>query len=332
VGGGRWAVGGGRRPAGGGRRAAGIQGLQGGTMVTMRELEQQFRVKPGKRLRLKEHDPGWSGDKEMRDLKGDALKERAKAFIQENLGRLEAAQERLYANDVYSVLIILQAMDAAGKDGMIKHVMSGLNPQGCQVFSFKRPSDEELDHNFLWRYSRCLPERGRIGIFNRSYYEETLVVRVHPEILERQRLPPGKRGQRFWEERYDDINRFEKHLARNGTLVLKFFLNVSRKEQRKRFLERLDRPEKNWKFSAADLEERRFWDDYQRAFEDTLSHTSTRAASWWVIPADNKWISRGLVSAILVDQIKSLGLKRPQMPDNQQAILAKARQQLLAER
>ena len=301
-------------------------------MVTMRELEQQFRVRPGKRLRLKDHDPGWSGDREMRALKGDALKERAKTFIQENLGRLGAAQERLYANDVYSVLIILQAMDAAGKDGMIKHVMSGLNPQGCQVFSFKKPSDEELDHNFLWRYSRCLPERGRIGIFNRSYYEETLVVRVHPEILQRQRLPPGKRSQRFWEERYDDINRFERHLARNGTLVLKFFLNVSKKEQRKRFLERLDKPEKNWKFSGADLEERRFWDDYQRAFEDTLSHTSTKAAPWWVIPADNKWIARGMVSAILVEQIKSLGLKRPQVAENQEAMLAKARQQLLAER
>ncbi len=301
-------------------------------MVTMRELDQQFRIRPGKRLRLKDHDPGWSGDREMRALKGDALKERAKAFIQENLGRLGAAQERLYANDVYSVLIILQAMDAAGKDGMIKHVMSGLNPQGCQVFSFKKPSDEELDHNFLWRYSRCLPERGRIGIFNRSYYEETLVVRVHPEILGRQRLPPGKRSQRFWEERYDDINRFEKHLARNGTLVLKFFLNVSKKEQRKRFLERLDKPEKNWKFSGADLEERRFWDDYQRAFEDTLSHTSTKAAPWWVIPADNKWIARGVVSAILVEQIKSLGLKRPQVAENQEAMLAKARQQLLAER
>src|SRR5918993_546584 len=200
-------------------------------MVTMRELEQQFRVEPGKRLRLKQHDPGWSGDKEMRALKGDALKERAKAFIQENLGRLEAVQERLYANDVYSVLIILQAMDAAGKDGMIKHVMSGINPQGCQVFSFKKPSDEELDHNFLWRYMRALPERGRIGIFNRSYYEEVLVVRVHPEILER-----------------------------------------------------LERPEKNWKFSMADLEEREHWDAYQRAFEDVLEHTSTPWAPWWVIP------------------------------------------------
>jgi PPK2 family polyphosphate:nucleotide phosphotransferase len=298
---------------------------------TWRDVEEQFRVKPGRRLRLKDHDPGWSGNRETRALKGDALKERAQALIQTNLARLEEAQERLYASDVYSVLIVLQAMDAAGKDGMIKHVMSGLNPQGCQVFSFKRPSDEELDHDFLWRYSRCLPERGRIGIFNRSYYEETLVVRVHPEILARQKLPPGKRGRKFWEERYDDINRFEKHLVRNGTLVLKFFLNVSKKEQKKRFLERLDTPEKNWKFSAADLEERKFWDDYQRAFEDTISSTSTKWAAWWVIPADNKWIARAVVSAVLAGQIKSLGLRKPQVPESQQAQLAKAREQLLAE-
>jgi PPK2 family polyphosphate:nucleotide phosphotransferase len=300
--------------------------------ITMKELEQLFRVKPGRRFRLKDHDPGWAGDKEMRELKGDTLKEQAKARVRENLQQLEAVQERLYANDVYSVLVILQAMDAAGKDGMIKHVMSGLNPQGCQVFSFKRPSEEDLDHNFLWRYSRCLPERGRIGIFNRSYYEETLIVRVHPGILERQKLPPGKRGQGFWEERYDDINRFEKHLARNGTRVVKFFLNISKKEQRKRFLERLDTPEKNWKFSPADLEERKFWDDYQRAFEDTISHTSTKWAPWWVIPADNKWISRAAVSAILVDQMRALGLKRPEPPENQKAMLAKARAQLLGVR
>jgi PPK2 family polyphosphate:nucleotide phosphotransferase len=222
-------------------------------------------------------------------------------------------------------------MDAAGKDGMIKHVMSGLNPQGCQVFSFKRPSDEDLDHNFLWRYSRCLPERGRIGIFNRSYYEETLIVRVHPEILERQKLPPGKRGQGFWTARYDDINAFERHLARTGTLILKFFLNVSKKEQKKRFLERLERPEKNWKFSTADLEERRFWTDYQDAFEDTLSHTSTEWAPWWVVPADNKWVGRAIVSAVLIDRIKGLGLKKPQVSDAQQAELAKARRQLMQE-
>jgi len=209
--------------------------------------------------------------------------------------------------------------------------MSGLNPQGCQVFSFKRPSDEDLDHNFLWRYSRCLPERGRIGIFNRSYYEETLIVRVHPEILARQKLPPGKRGKRFWQARYVDINEFERHLSENGTLILKFFLNVSKREQKKRFLERLDRPEKNWKFSVADLEERNFWSDYQSAFEETLSHTSTAWAPWWVIPADNKWVARAIVSAILIDQMKGLGLKRPQVSEAQRALLAKARRQLMQE-
>jgi len=283
-------------------------------------------------MRLKDHDPGWVGTQEIRQLKGDELKDRAKALIQQNLTALGESQERLYANDVYSVLIVLQAMDAAGKDGMIKHVMSGLNPQGCQVFSFKRPSDEDLDHNFLWRYARCLPERGRIGIFNRSYYEETLIVRVHPEILERQKLPPGKRGNQFWERRYDDINTFEHHLTRNGTLILKFFLNVSKKEQKKRFLERLERPEKNWKFSTGDLEERKFWDDYQRAFEETISRTSTPWAPWWVVPADNKWIARAIVSAVLIDQIKELGLKKPQVADAQKTALAKARQQLMSEK
>jgi PPK2 family polyphosphate:nucleotide phosphotransferase len=299
--------------------------------ITMRDLEREFRVKPGRRLRLKQHDPAWLGDKQLRALAGDELKERAKALIQQNLAQLADVQERLYANDVYSVLVVLQAMDAAGKDGLIKHVMSGLNPQGCQVFSFKRPSDEELDHNFLWKYSRCLPERGRIGIFNRSYYEETLVVRVHPEILSRQKLPPGKRGKRFWQARYDDINQFERHLSENGTLILKFFLNVSKREQKKRFLERLDRPDKNWKFSVADLEERNFWSDYQVAFEETLSNTSTSWAPWWVIPADNKWVARAIVSAVLIDRMKGLGLKRPQVSEAQRALLAKARRQLMQE-
>ena len=299
--------------------------------ITMVDLEREFRVKPGRRLRLKRHDPAWLGNKQLRALAGDELKERAKALIQQNLAQLADMQDRLYANDVYSVLVVLQAMDAAGKDGLIKHVMSGLNPQGCQVFSFKRPSDEDLDHNFLWRYSRCLPERGRIGIFNRSYYEETLIVRVHPEILARQKLPPGKRGKRFWQARYVDINEFERHLSENGTLILKFFLNVSKREQKKRFLERLDRPEKNWKFSVADLEERNFWSDYQSAFEETLSHTSTAWAPWWVIPADNKWVARAIVSAILIDQMKGLGLKRPQVSEAQRALLAKARRQLMQE-
>ena len=211
-------------------------------MLTMKEITRLFRVEPGTRLRLKKHDSAWAGDKDLQRLKSDELKAKAKTFVEDNLVKLAEAQDRLASNDIYSVLVVLQAIDAAGKDGMIKHVMSGLNPQGCQVFSFKRPSEEELDHDFLWRYWRALPERGRIGIFNRSYYEETLVVRVHPEVLDRQRLPAGPRDKAFWADRYEDINAFEKHMARNGTLILKFFLNISKKEQKKRFMERLERP------------------------------------------------------------------------------------------
>ncbi len=295
-------------------------------------LERLFQVRPGRRLRIKDFDPAWVDAGAGRGHDDATLKERAKKSLSENLARLSDAQERLYANDVYSVLIVLQAMDAAGKDGIIKHVMSGINPQGCQVFSFKRPSDEDLDHNFLWRYSRCLPERGRIGIFNRSYYEEVLVVRVHPEILARQKLPEGKRGRKFWRQRYDDINEFERHLVRNGTLVLKFFLNVSRKEQKKRFIERLDDPDKHWKFSVADLEERKFWDAYQEAYEEMLEATSTKSAPWWVIPADHKWVSRALVSDIITREIRKLGLKRPGVTPEQQNALAKARRALVAER
>ncbi len=295
-------------------------------------LERLFQVRPGRRLRIKDFDPAWVDAGAGRGHDDATLKERAKKSLSENLARLSDAQERLYANDVYSVLIVLQAMDAAGKDGIIKHVMSGINPQGCQVFSFKRPSDEDLDHNFLWRYSRCLPERGRIGIFNRSYYEEVLVVRVHPEILARQKLPEGKRGRKFWRQRYDDINEFERHLVRNGTLVLKFFLNVSRKEQKKRFIERLDDPDKHWKFSVADLEERKFWDAYQEAYEEMLEATSTKSAPWWVIPADHKWVSRALVSDIITREIRKLGLKRPGVTPEQQKALAKARRALVAER
>ena len=280
-------------------------------MLTFKNAERLFRVRPSGRVRLKDHDPGWAGGSEFKELKNDELKARAKSFLQKNLEALAEAQERLYANDIYSVLIVLQAMDAAGKDGTVKHVMSGINPQGCQVFSFKKPSDEELDHNFLWRYMRALPERGRIGIFNRSYYEDVLVVRVHPEILDHCKLPPGKRGQRFWEERFDDINRFERHLERNGTLVLKFFLHLSKKEQKRRFLERLDNPDKNWKFSVADLKERDYWDEYQEAFQDMLRNTSTEWAPWWVIPADHKWVTRALVSAVIARRIEDLGLKRP---------------------
>ena len=219
-------------------------------------------------------------------------------------------------------------MDAAGKDGTIKHVMSGVNPQGCQVFSFKKPSDEELDHNFLWRYMKALPERGRIGIFNRSYYEEVLVVKVHPELHERQKLPPGKRGKSFWQERYDDINHFERHLTRNGTLILKFFLHVSKDEQKKRFLERLEDPEKHWKFSTSDLAERAFWKDYMEAFEEALSATSTEWAPWYVIPADHKWVARAVVADILTSTISSLHLSYPEVTPEKRQALEDARRQL----
>jgi|SRR5262249_49278559 len=287
-----------------------------------------FRVQPGKGVRLKDHDTGWAQTKELKELGKAEVKERSELILKENLSDLSEAQELLYADDRYGVLVVLQAMDAAGKDGTIKHVMSGINPQGCQVFSFKKPSAEELDHNFLWRYMRCLPERGRIGIFNRSYYEDVLIVRVHPELLEPQRLPPGKRGNSFWDDRYEDINAFERHLTRNGIVILKFFLHVSRKEQKRRFLERLDRPEKNWKFSASDIAERCFWDQYMQAYEDALSATSTQWAPWYVIPADKKWVTRAVVADILTSAIRSLDPKFPEVTEEQRKALANAKSQL----
>lgn len=299
--------------------------------LTFRDLERLFKVQPGKRARLKDYDPSWSGKEETELLK-DERKARAQKFLETNRQALGEAQELLYANDVYSVLLVLQAMDAAGKDGTIKHVMSGVNPQGCQVFSFKKPSDEELDHDFLWRYARALPERGRIGIFNRSYYEEVLVVRVHPELLQRQRLPPGKRNAAFWEDRYHDINEFERHLVKNGTRIVKVFLHVSKDEQKKRFLERLETPEKHWKFSTADLAERSHWDAYQQAFAEMLTHTSTKRAPWWVVPADNKWVARLVVAAILTREIASLELTPPVVSEEQRKVLAGAREALIAER
>ena len=296
-----------------------------------KKLITALRVPPGKKVRLKDYDPGWAVIPELVEFGKEAVTDRARELLAENLEELSQAQELLYANDVYSVLIVLQAMDAAGKDGTIKHVMSGVNPQGCQVFSFKAPSAEELDHNFLWRYMRALPERGRIGIFNRSYYEDVLVVKVHPEFLERQKLPPGKRNKEFWQDRYDDINRFERHLVRNGTLILKFFLNISREEQRKRFLERLDRPEKNWKFSASDMAERAYWDGYMEAFEDAFRATSTKWAPWHVIPANNKPVARALVAEVIVNAIRKLKLKPPTVSAEQRKGLAKVREQLMAE-
>ncbi len=298
---------------------------------TFKDATRLFQVKPGRKFSLKHHDPGWAGDGEFKDLRKGALKERAVEYLQKNISELAAAQELLYATDVHSVLIVLQAMDAAGKDGTIKHVMSGVNPQGCQVFSFKRPSDEELDHNFLWRYMKALPERGRIGIFNRSYYEEVLVVRVHPEILAQQKLPRGNRGRKFWDARFDDINRFERHLTRNGTLILKFFLHLSKKEQKKRFLNRLDDEDKHWKFSTADLKERDFWNDYQEAFADMLEHTSTKWAPWWVIPADHKFVTRAMVAGITTQSIRRLALKPPVLSAEQRQQLVQARARLAAD-
>jgi len=293
-----------------------------------KEFIDALRVRPGSKLRLKDHDTGWAQTKELEELGKDVIKERAREILDANLEELAGAQELLYADDRYSLLVILQAMDAAGKDGTIKHVMSGVNPQGCQVHSFKKPSAEELDHNFLWRYMCKLPERGCIGIFNRSYYEDVLVTRVHPEILQAQKLPPSKFGKSFWEGRYEDINAFEQHLVRNGTVILKFFLNVSKKEQKRRFLERLERSEKNWKFSTADLAEREFWGDYQDAFEAALTATSTDIAPWYVVPADKKWATRAIVADIITTTLRSMDLHYPEPTPEQQALLEQARKKL----
>jgi len=298
----------------------------------MQALIESCHVPPGKKVRVKDFPTKWPGDGAVGDLGKGALRERASKLLQQTVEELARAQELLYANDIYSVLTVFQAMDAAGKDGTIKHVMSGINPQGCQVFSFKRPSEEDLDHNYLWRYAKCLPERGRIGIFNRSYYEEVLVVRVHPEILARQKLPPGKRGRGFWKQRYEDINNFEQHLARNGTLILKFFLNVSKDEQKRRFLDRLDRPEKNWKFSAADVDERNFWSEYMDAYSEMLSATSTPWAPWYAVPADQKYLTHAVVGRIFAERIDELGLEPPMPTPQQKASLEEARQRLLAEK
>ena len=260
-------------------------------------------VPPGKKIRLKDFNPGHTGKYQSKE---DALEK-----LETDCARLAKYQDILYAQDTYALLIIFQALDAAGKDGTIKHVMSGINPQGTQVFSFKQPSAEELDHDYLWRYHKAAPERGRIGIFNRSYYEEALVVRVHPEFLNAQKLPPKTVKKDIWKQRFKQINDFERYLVQNGVGVLKFFLNVSREEQRRRFLARLDIPEKNWKFSLADVKERAHWDDYQKAFEDVFNHTSTSWAPWYVIPADHKWFTHVAVSDIIVSKLKSLNLKYP---------------------
>jgi PPK2 family polyphosphate:nucleotide phosphotransferase len=263
-----------------------------------------FRITNGKGFQLKDFDPG--DTRGLRMEKGEAAD-----LLQRGTEWLAEEQDMLYAQDRWSLLLLFQAMDAAGKDGTIKHVMSGVNPQGCQVFSFKQPSREDLDHDFLWRYVKCLPERGRIGIFNRSYYEEVLVVRVHEHILKGQKLPPPLVSKRIWDERLFDIAHFEDYLTRQGTIILKFFLHVSRKEQKKRFMERLDRPEKHWKFSASDVHERKFWGDYMHAFEEAIGVTASQHAPWFVVPADNKWFARLLVAAAIVETVERLDLAYP---------------------
>ena len=280
-------------------------------------------VKPGTQVSLKDFDTRYTG--KYKD-KADAA-EKLKA----DLTKLQQYQDVLYAQYDYALLLIFQAMDAAGKDGTIKHVMSGINPQGCQVFSFKAPSSEDLDHDFLWRTNRCLPERGRIGIFNRSYYEEVLVVRVQPELLDRQQLPESAKTPDIWKYRFEDINNSEKYLVRNGIVILKFFLNVSKEEQKQRFLARINQPEKNWKFSASDAKVRLLWDDYMQAYEDMLSNTSTEAAPWYVIPADRKWFMHLAVANIICTKLKSLNLTYPTLSDAQKENLIKAKEILESE-
>ncbi len=293
---------------------------------TAHAIARNYCVTDGRNFRLGKIDPGDTDGMKAKD------KPRAREALQTGVHALAALQDMLYAQDRWAVLLIFQAMDAAGKDGAIKHVMSGVNPQGCQVTSFKVPSAEELDHDYLWRCQRGLPERGRIGIFNRSYYEEVLVVRVHPELLERQKLPAGLVDGRIWRDRYRDIRGFERYLSRNGTLIRKFFLHVSRKEQKRRFLERLDNPEKNWKFSAADVRERGYWDEYMGAYEDMIRETATEHAPWYVVPADNKWFTRVVVAAALIEALGSLDLKYPKVARDKLADLAAARKMLMEEK
>jgi PPK2 family polyphosphate:nucleotide phosphotransferase len=279
-----------------------------------------FRVTNGRKFRLEDVRPG--------DTRGFKSKEQTRERLEDGIRRLSELQEKLYAQDQWGVLLIFQAMDAAGKDGAIGHVMSGINPQGCQVFSFKAPSAEELDHDFMWRTTRCLPERGRIGIFNRSYYEEMLIVRVHPEILAKQRLPRKIVTGKIWRQRFEDVAAFERYLARNGFAIAKFFLHVSKKEQKARFLDRLDEPEKNWKFALADVKEREHWGEYMAAYEDMIRQTAAPHAPWYVVPADNKWFTRLVVAAAIEETLVSLNLKFPVIDAGKRAELAKARAML----
>ena len=286
-----------------------------------RKLVRRYRVDNGKKFRLKDHDPADTGGL-------DIDKEEAKRILAEGVEELAELQSKLFAEDRWAVLLVFQAMDAAGKDSTIKHVMSGVNPQGCQVTSFKEPSSEEIDHDFLWRVGKVLPERGRIGIFNRSHYEEVLIVRVHPEILRGQKLPAECLDEGIWDERFEDINAFERHLRRSGTIVLKFFLHVSLEEQQKRFLARIERPEKNWKFSLGDVKERALWKDYMHAYEEAIRATSTKWAPWHVVPADHKWFTRLIVAGAIVDALEQLNIDYPKLDATQKKGLAQARRAL----
>jgi len=289
----------------------------------VRELAKPFRVTDGDGFRLKDIDPGDTLNFKSED------KPRAKEALAAGIQALASLQDMLYAQDRWGVLLIFQAMDAAGKDSAIKHVMSGVNPQGVEVYSFKSPSAEDLDHDYLWRCMKCLPERGRIGIFNRSYYEETLVVRVHPEYLEKQKLPPELVTKDIWKDRFQDIRCFERYLVRNGIVIRKFFLHVSKKEQKKRFLERLENPAKNWKFSASDMGERQFWGQYMEAYEDMIRQTATKDAPWFVVPADNKWFTRVIVAAAVIDALTSLNLSYPTTSEQKLKELAAVKQALM---
>jgi len=293
--------------------------------MSLTSIAQHFRIDRPEKFRLSDHDPA-----ECYGLSVD--KREAKDMLAEGIARLSELQERLYASDRWSVLIVLQAMDAAGKDSLIKHVMSGLNPQGVEVHSFKQPSAEELDHDFLWRIAQRLPTRGRIGIFNRSHYEEVLTVRVHSELLERQKLPEPCVTKDIWQKRFDDIRAFERHLARNGTRILKFFLNVSKDEQRKRFLERIDQPAKRWKFSMDDVAERKLWDKYMAAYEDMIRQTSRPQAPWFVVPADHKWFTRLMVAGALVRELQALDLEFPKVKGKALKELKKVERALKAEK
>jgi PPK2 family polyphosphate:nucleotide phosphotransferase len=287
-----------------------------------KRFSKPFRITDGEAFKLKHIDP-----QDTLDLKSED-KPKAQEALKNGIELLAELQDKLYAQDRWSVLLIFQAMDAAGKDGAIKHVMSGINPQGCQVFSFKAPTSEDLDHDFMWRCMKRLPERGRIGIFNRSYYEETLIVRVHKEILEKQKLPEKLVTKYIWDERFKDIRNLEKYLTRNGTIIRKFFLHVSKEEQKKRFLERIDNPDKNWKFSSADASERGYWDDYMKAYEDMIRNTATKDSPWYVVPADNKWFTRLVVAAAVIDSLASLDLKYPEVSEEKLKELAEAKRLL----